>query len=303
MAVWWLTDSGNDANSGTSEGDAKRTWAGVLAVAGNYDYIEVRGAIAVTSTVISSLIQLTFSGNGTASLTFTGCLSSGTNRDWAFHDFAALNGDTTGFINVQFGSVVNSVCGGSASPLPAYRYCNSVGTRFNVRPTNLLGSATECEFPLGISAGNNGAYDLTRCRLKGSVQLYHSTTVTHCSFWNLTNLSHFSPERCVFHGCVMAASTPTADIPKHQNGFTSRFDAILDCYRYNCTIGSSLRTDGVEYTALAGPPFADPDNDIWTPSAELAAITTEEGLTPGAINVAGGVSTFHPLKNFMLGAA
>jgi hypothetical protein len=297
--------TGNDSNDGLSVGASKLTIQSAITAfgGGNTDVAVIR----LTGTFTPSSLSVPWS-LGTASLELRGGTINLTGPVSMFassYSYVRLSGIT--LTNVGSNRITLS------------NYCLIDGCDITGGgPTNyaiVLGGQSkiaECVFrDCGWSLAAGSA--ISHCEHYG-VQVYsnvnHGCSITHCRFVNHTlgwsNAYGATIANCSFFGnsnsakqlygdrlingcvtdCVFASSTNGLDPSTAQS-------SGVYCRNYyyavtNPVLNSSSIVDYTAPTLLTSAPYADPANEDWTLSSELAAIISTNGLTPGAAQSSGG---------------
>jgi hypothetical protein len=212
----------------------------------------------------------------------------------------------------QYSTVVNCVFRGRPSANGSSSYSlnmtggNIYGCRFEGTGVGVAGLTIEnCDFVnLAGASGTTSVYtghssQVNRCRFVGrgiSGSNSYGATIRNCSIHGAStgiSIAAFTMglvvQNNVFSNCTTNIGTIGAWY-KLANNYT--FGETTE----GPTAGSGAYNEG--FTSLNAAPYADPANEVWTPSAELSAIS-DNGYTPGAIQAvaaSGGTAGFTGIR-------
>lgn len=314
-------DTGSDANDGTSWGAAKQTFAAGYALPGSGDALRIRGDHTISSQLARNASYFPIIGDSGASVTWdtAGDLFDANNgyQDWYSIALNIGSSVSAGGINIRDSGVYDCEIL-IASTLA--NWWSDVNTQFHrcvfrnddspsivYAPYGQDNVFSECEFYEVSIHGTPNYQTFDRCKFggNGTAIVDHASGIhrrwRHCSVWNMDyfHLGQNPQIYSVLAACVFGHPTASYDpafvqmarMVDSKWGYEAQIRHLTDSAEYNDCVDSGLTTNNVaethDVTTLSSQPYADPDNGDWTLSAELAALVTTGGLTPGAIQAAG----------------
>lgn len=316
--------SGSNSNSGASAGDA---WATLQHAIDTADWsgndvltFQLSGTFTLTAELSQHgswyrARQPVFDGDGSAVIVCPdtarvcwdgGCFKGLEFRRSATSTFPCFNGARyMTFEDCQF----TSVAGASGNMLTQQTNTIFLNCDFGTGMYT-SGSCVEfhgCRFSEATVGINGVRIDLTRCRFVDrapghteavfNFSANHSQcSIRHSSFVDTTGtvlsypgFIHFQNVTCDACHNVFVGYDGTLSLLRSGSHLSGTGNYAFDVPNLGSVTLSELRLDTP--IALTATPYADPANNDWTLSSELAAITGSDGLTPGAVQVAGAAAS------------
>lgn len=300
--------TGDDSNDGLSEGASKLTIQSAITAfgAGNADVavivlsgtftpsslsvpwtlglasLELRGGtISLAGPV--SLFAATYNYIRLSGITFT---NVGSNRI-SLGTFCLVDGcDFSGGLPTNYALILSS---NSQLTMSVFRDCGwSIAAGCAV---------SHCEhYGIQIFSGFNHGCTVSHCRFVNHTINWNNAygcSIKHCSFIGASSANTQAYGNRLINSCVTDCVFVDA-----VNGFDPSGNQSTGVYArnyyYSVTNPVLNAASIVDYTAptlLTAAPYADPENEDWTVSAELAELVSSTGLTPGAVQSSGGGGT------------
>jgi hypothetical protein len=322
IKTYYVSDSGSNANNGLTVGTA---WATIAYAVANMDYAGSTGVNIILSGSLSISANLTNAQStakplvmtGPATITISGSSSVLFNGFWTWLGctFVNNNSSTAMFNGMANNTFVNCTfqkqSGNNSYLLGAPASCNFVGCSFDgwtgsangilltTGANNLFDQCTfrRCSEWFALINGNQNRF--ARCKAVDCLGGWYAAgtlLIEHC----YAKIGNYSGPICDTSG---SGQYVICNSVFESGGATSLFKSTASIAKSSGNYTRSLSTgsanivgsDGV--TSLASNPYADPSSLDFTLSAELAAITGDDGTTPGPVQASsGGVTGFTGLS-------
>ena len=326
VLTYYVNTSGNDT---TGDGSSGNPWATIPKFMSSANWAGATGLIcditgdhtlvATLSSVNPEAYRIPWKLQGSGKIIINHTTSTGLVGDWAYRRLSVT-------CDIELASTVNLFPNGGECDGSTIDCKNNTGyTVFQgdqtIRNATLREAGVSGRFFLQAYSGVR----FFNCEFRGCRYIYSSPSFTpplfeRCIFYNATPYfsalgtlggTTYNAKSYLFKNCIFADTTGSG---KTTIEGLSASVSIRDCvfvdsagtalsglfnevsaYYYGMSPGSPTTMGDNSITALAEDPYPNRGSGDWTPSAELAAITGSDGLTPGAVQAAGGGSTLHPL--------